>query len=146
MGSTDLLITGIISIIGWIVIGFRVMGLCNVSGVSNGWLGFVPFLNYTRWARLAGANPWLVLVWIIPIVGWIIGAILSFVWLFRISEGTASKSPWFWVYLILTLASGSIGAIFHGLILAIIVIILTIVAIYSLWMIFNPEKPVSANA
>lgn len=139
MGTTEIVITGLISIIGWIVIGFRVMGLCDSSGVSNGWLGFVPFLNYTRWARLAGANPWLVLLWILPIVGFI----LSLVWLSRISDATASKSPWFWVYLITFVASWVATAIFGGIILGIVVIIITVVAIYSLWMIFDPSKPIA---
>ena len=138
MGTTDLLILGLISIIGWIVIGVRLMALCTTNGVSNGWMSFVPFLNYTRWARLAGKNPWLVVLWIIPIVG----LILSLLWLNSISEQTGAKSPWFWVYLILTLGSGVIAGLFHGIVLAIVVIVLTIVAIYSLWMIFDPTKQV----
>ena len=138
MGTTDLLILGLISIIGWIVIGVRLMALCNTNGVSNGWMSFIPFLNYTRWARLAGKNPWLVLLWIIPIVG----AILSWIWLYSIATQTGAKSPWFWVYLILTLGSGVIAGLFHGIVLAIVVIVLTIVAIYSLWMIFDPTKQV----
>ena len=138
MGTTDILILSLISIIGWIVVGVRLMALCNANGVSNGWLSFVPFLNYTRWARLAGKSPWLVLLWIIPIIG----AILSFIWLYSISEQTGTKSPWFWVYLILTIGSGVFSSFFHGIVLAIVVVVLTIVSIYSLWMIFDPTKQV----
>ena len=139
MGTSDLLILTIISIIGWIVVGIRLMALCDASGVSNGWLSFIPFLNYTRWARLAGKNPWLVVLWIIPIVG----LILSLLWLDTISESTGTKSPWFWVYLILLIGSGIITSFFHGIVLAIVVIVLTLVSIYALWTIFDPTKPIA---
>ena len=111
----------------------------DASGVTNGWLSFIPFLNYTRWARLAGKNPWLVLLWIIPIVG----LILSLLWLNTISESTGTKSPWFWVYLILLIGSGIITSFFHGIVLAIVVIVLTLVSIYALWTIFDPTKPIA---
>ena len=139
MGTSDLLILTIISIIGWIVVGIRLMALCDASGVSNGWLSFIPFLNYTRWARLAGKNPWLVVLWIIPIVG----LILSLLWLNTISESTGTKSPWFWVYLVLLIGSGIITSFFHGIVLAIVVIVLTLVSIYALWTIFDPTKPIA---
>ena len=139
MGSTDLIILGLISIVGWIVVGVRLMALCNTNGVSNGWMSFIPLLNYTRWARLAGKNPWLVVLWIIPIVG----LILSLLWLNSISEQTGAKSPWFWVYLILLIGSGIITSFFHGIVLAIVVIVLTLVSIYALWTIFDPTKPIA---
>lgn len=139
MGTSDLLILTIISIVGWIVVGIRLMALCDASGVSNGWLSFIPFLNYTRWARLAGKNPWLVVLWIIPIVG----LILSLLWLNTISESTGTKSPWFWVYLILLIGSGVITSFFHGIVLAIVVIVLTLISIYALWTIFDPTKPIA---
>jgi uncharacterized membrane protein len=142
MGTTDLLILSLISLAGWIVVGIRLMNLCDASGVSNGWMSFVPFLNYTRWARLAGSNPWLVLLWILPIVGFI----LSLVWLSRISEATGTKSPWFIVYLLVILATWVMSAIFGGVLLWIVAVVLTVISIYALWAIFDPTKPIAAKA
>ena len=97
MGTAELTTFGLVSLIGYIIVGIRLMNLCNASGVSNGWFAFIPLLNFTRWARLAGKSPWLVLLWFVFIIP---GLILSLIWLNKISEQTGTKSPWFWVYLI----------------------------------------------
>ena len=54
MGVTEITIYGIVSFIGYIIVGIRLMKLCEASGVGSGWFSFVPILNFTRWARLAG--------------------------------------------------------------------------------------------
>jgi len=132
----------LISLVGYIIVGIRLMRLCDNSGVSLGWFAFIPFLNYTRWARLAGSNPWLVLIWIIPIIGWIIGIIMSLVWLFRIAGHTLTKQ-WFWIYLITIIAAGFVGGVTGSVTLALIIgVALTIVQIAAMWMIFDPTKPI----
>lgn len=138
MGTTEATIFGLISIVGWIIVGIRLMKLCEVSGVSMGWLSFIPLLNFTRWARLAGKSPWLVLLFFIPIVG----IILELVWLNRISEQTGQKSPWFWVFLIFTLGGWGVTFAFHGVLLIILALITTVLMIAAQWMIFDPEKPI----
>ncbi|MGI9117736.1 MAG: DUF5684 domain-containing protein [Gaiellales bacterium] len=142
MGTTEFSIFGIISIIGWIVVGIRLMKLCEASGVGNGWLSFVPFLNFTRWARLAAASPWLVILFIIPIVG----VILELVWLNKISEQTGMKSPWFWVFLVFSLGGWVLTAVFSGAVLVIMILIATVLAIAAQWMIFDPAKPIAGVA
>ena len=146
MDTSDFLILSIISLVGWVVVGVRLMGLCNASGVSSGWMSFIPVLNLTRWARLAGANPWLVAIWLIPLIGWLIGVVLSFVWLNKVSEATGTKSPWFIVYVVAFLASIVQGGVIHGVIGWLIAVVLTLGSIYSLWMIFDPTKPIAAKA
>jgi hypothetical protein len=142
MGITELSIFGIASIVAWIIVGIRLMKLCEASGVGNGWFSFVPLLNFTRWARLAGKNPWLVLLFIIPIIG----VILELIWLNKISEHTNTKSPWFWVFLIITLGGWAITGIFSGALLIIVIIIIAVLQVASQWMIFDPTKPIAGVA
>ncbi len=142
MGVTEITIFGIASIVAWIIVGIRLMKLCEASGVGNGWFSFVPLLNFTRWARLAGKNPWLVLLFFIPIVG----VILELIWLNKISEHTGTKSPWFWVFLIITLGGWGITSIFSGALLIIAIIIVAVLQVASQWMIFDPTKPIAGVA
>lgn len=142
MGTTELSIFAIASIVAWIIVGIRLMKLCEASGVGNGWFSFVPLLNFTRWARLAGKNPWLVLLFFIPIVG----VILELIWLNKISEHTGTKSPWFWVFLIITLGGWAFTGIFSGALLIIVIIIIAVLQVASQWMIFDPTKPIAGVA
>ncbi len=139
MGATEGSILSIITLVGWIVIGIRVMRLCEASGIPNGWLAFVPFANFTRWARLAGKSPWLVLLWIIPPVGYVI----SLIWLGAISRFTGTQSPWFWVYLVCVIISIASSGVLHGTIYGILALILTLLSLYASWMIFDPTKPIA---
>lgn len=127
----------IITIVGWIIVGIRLMRLCDNSGVSLGWFAFIPFLNYTRWARLAGSSPWLVLLWIIPPVG----LILSLIWLYRIATGTETMQ-WFWIFVLGWVVAIVASFLGFGVTLSLIVgIVITIVQIAAMWMIFDPTKP-----
>ena len=56
MSTAALLSLGLVPLIAYVIVGIRLMQLCQASGVSHGWLAFVPLLNFTRWARLAGKN------------------------------------------------------------------------------------------
>ena len=142
MGTTELSIFGIASIVAWIIVGIRLMKLCEVSGVSNGWFSFVPLLNFTRWARLAGKNPWLVLLFFIPVVG----LVLELIWLNIISKQTGTQSPWFWLFLIIALGGWGVTSIFSGALLIIAIIIVAVLQVVSQWMIFDPTKPITQPA
>jgi len=138
MGTTEFSTFGLIYLVGYVIVGIRLMSLCNASGVSHGWLSFVPMLNFTRWARLAGKNPWLVLLFLIPIVG----VILSWMWLARISDETGTKSPWFFVYLIVNIVAWVSPFALSGSASVIAGIIFVVALIAAQWMIFDPAKPV----
>ncbi len=138
MSSAEFSTFGLISLIGYVIVGIRLMNLCNASGVSNGWFSFVPLLNFTRWARLAGKNPWLVLLFLIPIVG----VILSWIWLSRISDETGTKSPWFFVYLIVNIVVWVSPFALSGTVHVIVVVILVVAQVAAQWMIFDPAKPI----
>ena len=142
MGVTEITIYGIVSFIGYIIVGIRLMKLCEASGVGSGWFSFVPILNFTRWARLAGKNPWLVLLFFIPVVG----VVLELLWLNKISEHTGTKSPWFWVFLIFTLGGWGVASIFSGVMLYIALLVVAVLMIASQWMIFDPSKPIAGVA
>jgi hypothetical protein len=142
MGATEITIYGIVSFIGYIIVGIRLMKLCEASGVGSGWFSFVPILNFTRWARLAGKNPWLVLLFFIPVVG----VILELLWLNKISEHTGTKSPWFWVFLIFTLGGWGIASVFSGVTLYIALLVVAVLMIAAQWMIFDPTKPIAGVA
>ena len=142
MGSTEFVALFLITFIGYIIVGIRLMNLCNASGVSHGWLAFIPFLNFTRWARLAGKNPWLVLLWL---VFFIPGLILSLIWLNKISENTGTKSPWYLVYLIATIISFAGTSAFNGTTQVIVTLVLTVAMIAAQWMIFDPTKATSTT-
>ncbi len=146
MSSAEFSTFGLISLIGYVIVGIRLMNLCNASGVSHGWLSFVPMLNFTRWARLAGKNPWLVLLFLIPIVGWIVGVILSWMWLARISDETGTKSPWFFVYLIVSIVVWVPPFVMTDSVHLIAVVILVVAQIAAQWMIFDPAKPIRTTA
>ena len=142
MGTTELVTLGLISFIGYIIVGIRLMNLCNASGVAHGWLAFIPLLNFTRWARLAGKNPWLVLLWFVFVIP---GLILSLIWLNKIAEKTGTKSPWYWVYLIATIISFAGTSAFSGTTQVIVTLILTVAMIAAQWMIFDPTKGTSTT-
>ena len=142
MGATEITIYGIVSFIGYIIVGIRLMKLCEASGVGSGWFSFVPILNFTRWARLAGKNPWLVLLFFIPVVG----VVLELLWLNKISEHTGTKSPWFWVFLIFTLGGWGVASIFSGVTLYIALLVVAVLMIAAQWMIFDPTKPIAGGA
>ena len=142
MGATEITIYGIVSFIGYIIVGIRLMKLCEASGVGSGWFSFVPILNFTRWARLAGKNPWLVLLFFIPVVG----VVLELLWLNKISEHTGTKSPWFWVFLIFTLGGWGVASIFSGVLLYIALLVVAVLMIAAQWMIFDPTKPIAGVA
>lgn len=118
------------------------MNLCNASGVSHGWLAFIPLLNFTRWARLAGKNPWLVLLWFVFVIP---GLILSLIWLNKIAEKTGTKSPWYWVYLIATIITFAGTSALSGTTQVIVTLILTVAMIAAQWMIFDPTKGTSTT-
>ncbi|MSO48149.1 MAG: hypothetical protein EXQ67_08740 [Thermoleophilia bacterium] len=148
MGPTEVTTYVLISFIGYIIVGIRLMNLCNAAGVSNGWFAFVPLLNITRWARLAGKNPWLVLlffVFYIPglILSWLI---LSFIWLNKISENTGTKSPWLWVILIAVIIGLGSATVLHGTTHLIISLVLEVAVIAAQWMIFDPTKATRSSA
>ena len=142
MGATEITIYGIVSFIGYIIVGIRLMKLCEASGVGSGWFSFVPILNFTRWARLAGKNPWLVLLFFIPVVG----VVLELLWINKISEHTGTKSPWFWVFLIFTLGGWGVASIFSGVTLYIALLVVAVLMIAAQWMIFDPTKPIAGVA
>jgi hypothetical protein len=142
MGITEFSIFGIASIVAWIIVGVRLMKLCEASGVGNGWFSFVPLLNFTRWARLAGKNPWLVLLFIIPIVG----VVLELIWLNAISKQTGTQSPWFWVFLVIVLGGWAVASAFSGALLVIAIIIVAVLQVAAQWMIFDPTKPIAGVA
>ncbi len=142
MGATEITIYGIVSFIGYIIVGIRLMKLCEASGVGSGWFSFVPILNFTRWARLAGKNPWLVLLFFIPVVG----VVLELLWINKISEHTGTKSPWFWVFLIFTLGGWGVSSIFSGVMLYIALLVVAVLMIAAQWMIFDPTKPIAGVA
>ena len=147
MDTTLYTILGLVAIASYIIIGIRLMRLCTVSGVSHGWFSFIPFLAETRMARLAGMNPWLVAIAIVPIVGWIVVVILGLIWLWRIAAATDS-SMWWWVSLVGPIAFGVVsGAFGDNVAMGAIVSIIGIgVMTYARMMIFNPEKPIAAHA
>ena len=137
MGATEITIYGIVSFIGYIIVGIRLMKLCEASGVGSGWFSFVPILNFTRWARLAGKNPWLVLLFFIPVVG----VVLELLWLNKISENTGTKSPWFWVYLLATiLVYGGSGNFAESGAFLIASLVLTAATVVAQWKIFDASK------
>lgn len=142
MGTTELVTLGLISFIGYIIVGIRLMNLCNASGVSHGWLAFVPLLNFTRWARLAGKNPWLVLLWLVFVIP---GLILSLIWLNKIAEKTGTKSPWYWLYLIAAIVSYGGTSLFNGSAQLIFAVGLTVAMVAAQWMIFDPAKGTSTT-
>ena len=142
MGATEITIYGIVSFIGYIIVGIRLMKLCEASGVGSGWFSFVPILNFTRWARLAGKNPWLVLLFIIPIVG----VVLELIWLNAISKQTGTQSPWFWVFLVIVLGGWAVASAFSGALLVIAIIIVAVLQVAAQWMIFDPTKPIAGVA
>jgi hypothetical protein len=139
MGTTEGIILSLISLVGWIVIGVRVMRTCEASGVSNGWFAFIPFLNFTRWARLSGRNPWLTLLWIFPPAGYV----FSLICLGGISRFNGTQRPWFWVYLVTVIVSIAGAGAFSGFFYVVIALILTLIGLYASWVIFDPSKPIA---
>ncbi len=146
MSGLYVTLLGIAAIAAYVIIGIRLMRLCNVSGVSLGWFSFIPFLQETRMARLAGMNPWLVILGLIPIVN-IIFYILRWVWLWRISGHTNSRQ-WWWVSLLGPIGIG-IGFALTGsaeFLVFVVGVIGLVIMTYASVMIFNPELPVPGVA
>lgn len=144
MDTTLLVLMLLASIASYIIVGVRLMRLCDASGVSNGWFSFIPLLAETRMARLTGANPWLVAIVVIPVVGWIVLVVLDLIWLFRIAAHSGA-TMWWWVSLLGPVAFGIVsGAFGDSTALGLIVSIVGIaVMTYARMMIFDPAKPMT---
>ena len=77
-------------------------------------------------------------LWIIPPVG----IILSLFWLASIATATATKSPWFWAYLIATIVGWLASGVVHDTTQIIVAVVLMVVSIGAQWMIFDPTRPI----
>ena len=146
MSAFYVLLIAIAAIASYVIIGLRLMHLCNASGVGNGWFSFIPLLAETRMARLAGANPWLVILAIIPVVN-IAFAVLRWIWLWRISGHTQARQ-WWWVSLLGPIGIGVAFGIFSGggfMTFAVYLIGIAIMT-YAIATIFNPMKAIPGVA
>ena len=146
MSGLEYTLLVLIAIVAYVIIGFRLMKLCDASGVGLGWFAFIPFLQETRLARLGNMNPWLVILGLIPIVN-IVFYVLRWIWLWRIAGHTDAKQ-WWWVTLLGPIGIGIALGIFtdSGILTLIVSAVGLLIMAYASIMIFNPEKPVPGVA
>lgn len=76
----------IIALVLWFVVLY---GVFEKAG-NPGWMGIVPILNLYVLVKMAGKPGWWVILYLIPIVGFVIHVIVAI----EVSEGFG-KSPWY---------------------------------------------------
>lgn len=76
----------IIAIVLWFVVLY---GVFEKAG-NPGWMGIIPILNLYVLVKMAGKPGWWVVLYLIPIVGFVVHVIVAI----EVSKGFG-KSPWY---------------------------------------------------
>lgn len=87
--KTFLMITLILVIYG-ILVRWKMYSKAN----KHGWAAIVPIYRDVVWLKISGISPWVLLLWLLPVIGWIILAIIMIVSKFRIAKAFG-ESAWF---------------------------------------------------
>lgn len=90
IGSTLIYVITMLSII------LSIIGLCKlyIKAGEPGWKAIVPIYNTMTMAKIALGNPWLGLLVLLPVVGWLVMLYISFKFIkqFNVSDGMAVLS------------------------------------------------------
>lgn len=68
--------SGIGGLVGYLIVAFAFFGMFKKAG-EPGWAAFVPFYNSYVLVKISGYNGWLFLLFVIPIVGFVWGIVVS---------------------------------------------------------------------
>lgn len=61
---------------------------------KHGWASIIPIYRDVVWLKIAGITPWVLLLWFIPIIGWISLALIMIVTKFQVAKAFG-RSGWF---------------------------------------------------
>lgn len=96
MEKSNSFISNIWYMITIISIILSIIGLCKsyIKAGEPGWKAIVPIYNTMTMAKIALGNPWLGLLVLLPVVGWLIMLYISFKFIkqFNVSDGMAVLS------------------------------------------------------
>ena len=82
---TSLLITVYMIVVRWII--YKKAG-------KHGWAAIIPIYKDVVWLKIAGLSPWLLLLFLIPIFGWIALAIIFIVAKFKVPVAFGQSALW----------------------------------------------------
>jgi hypothetical protein len=75
------LVSGTVGLLMWVAlyVAFAVslQTIAKKTGLSNGWFAWVPILNIVLLLQIAGMDLWMIILYLIPCVGWIFN---GYVW------------------------------------------------------------------
>lgn len=96
MEKSNSFISNIWYMITIISIILSIIGLCKlyIKAGEPGWKAIVPIYNTMTMAKIALWNPWLGLLVLLPVVGWLVMLYISFKFIkqFNVSDGMAVLS------------------------------------------------------
>lgn len=96
MEKSNSFISNIWYMITIISIILSIIGLCKlyIKAGEPGWKAIVPIYNTMTMAKIALGNPWLGLLVLLPVVGWLVMLYISFKFIkqFNVSDGMAVLS------------------------------------------------------
>ena len=61
---------------------------------EKGWASLIPIYRDVVWLKIAGMSPWLLLLWLIPIFGWMAVGIVNIIACFKIPEKFGKSTAW----------------------------------------------------
>ena len=82
---TSAIVTIYMTVVRWII--YKKAG-------KHGWAAIIPIYKDVVWLQIAGLSPWLLLLFLIPIFGWIALMIIFIVAKFKIPESFGQSAVW----------------------------------------------------
>lgn len=96
MEKSNSFISNIWYMITTLSILLSIVGLCKlyIKAGEPGWKAIIPIYNTMTMAKIALGNPWLGLLVLLPVVGWLVMLYVSFKFIkqFNVSDGMALLS------------------------------------------------------
>lgn len=77
-----------------VVITIIAMWIIYKKAGKPGWASIVPIYNMVVLYQIVGLNPWLILLGLIPVVGWIALAIIQIIIAFRLAKSFGKDIGW----------------------------------------------------
>lgn len=71
-----------------------IRGLIYAKAKRHAWATIIPIYRDVVWLKIAGISPWVLLLWLIPVIGWLILAIIMIISKFKVAKAFG-ESGWF---------------------------------------------------
>lgn len=73
---------------------FAIKWIIYKKAGKHGWAALIPIYRKVVWLQMAGLSPWLLLLYLLPIIGWIILEIIFIVSYFKLPQKFGESAIW----------------------------------------------------